>query len=454
MIEPGSGVVAGVSGGADSVCLLLVLKELSEEMNFFLHAVYVEHGIRGESSVADGQFVCRLCEIQHIPFHQCSVDSMAEAEQQHMSLEEAARKLRYEALERIRRQVGADRIAVAHHAEDSAETMLFHLARGTGIHGLVGIRPVRGAVIRPLLCVSREEIEAWLAERGQPFVQDETNEDLAYARNRIRRKVLPELTQINGKAVEHIMQASELLEETESFLQDSLNRVMRQIQLSDGCAVIPRRVFADLHPLMQKELVHELLGRIAGSRKDITGAHIDAVRGLFSMQSGRRVDLPYRMRAEAESDRVRIFQRNAPEPEQVEDFCVDLKIPGYTELPDGGCLVADLALYDGQKGKIPDKAYTKWLDYDTINTNVQVRFRRAGDYLIVGNPPGHKKLKDYLIDEKIPRRERSRLILVAAGPHVLWVAGGRISEDCKITEHTKRVLKLEMYRGAANDRKN
>ncbi|MCC8149938.1 MAG: tRNA lysidine(34) synthetase TilS [Lachnospiraceae bacterium] len=259
MIKEGGQLIAGVSGGADSVCLLLVLRELSSEIGFSLAAVHVEHGIRGEESRGDAAFTEELCGQLGIPCEVFSVDVPGRCRETGQSLEEAAREQRYDCFFQACRRFGADTIAVAHHANDSAETMLFHLARGTGIRGLGGIAPVTERsgrsisdsdvgriqrtverqipqsvpdnaqqeifrVIRPLLCVTGAEIRAWLTSQGQIWRTDSTNEDIAYARNRIRGRVMPELEQVNAQAVLHMQRTGEQLREISAFLDEEAYR--------------------------------------------------------------------------------------------------------------------------------------------------------------------------------------------------------------------------------------
>ena len=225
LVKSGDVVLAGVSGGADSVCLLLMLLEYRKHCDFFLEAVHVEHGIRGDASRRDAAFVKRLCEKRGVCCRIYPVDVPAYAKGHGLGVEEAARKLRYECF----REAAEDydgrpvKIALAHHADDNAETMLFRLIRGSGLHGLYGMRPARRlaegvTVIRPLLGMERAEIEAYLEAQGQPYCRDATNEDTDYSRNRIRHKVMPELKAVNTGAVHHMMQSAQMLRELSDCL--------------------------------------------------------------------------------------------------------------------------------------------------------------------------------------------------------------------------------------------
>ncbi|MCD8216893.1 MAG: tRNA lysidine(34) synthetase TilS [Clostridiales bacterium] len=479
MMKKDDHLVAGVSGGADSVCLLLVLRELSREIGFSLSAVHVEHGIRGEESRGDAVFTEKLCGKLGIPCEVFSVDVPGRCRETGQSLEEAARELRYNCFFQACSRFGADMIAVAHHANDSAETMLFHLARGTGIRGLGGIAPVTERnisgwgddenplrknpqnsadletvrIVRPLLCVTGEEIRAWLTAQGKTWRTDSTNADAAYARNRIRGQIVPELEQVNTQAVLHMQRTGEQLREISAFLDEEAYRAgqgaWEQIKRSDGeqeihifCAA-----FAQIHPFLQKHLLLLLLGMQAESRKDIASCHVEEVLGLMTQGVGRKISLPYSMTARRTYDSV-ILSRDSGAGQGAGQQCLscELQIPGETVWGNGLWFRTKLVENPEFFKKIPEKRYTKWFDYDKIKFIVQLRTRKTGDFLQVNAAGGRKTLKKYFIEEKIPREERDRICLLADGDHVIWVIGHRISEAYKVDGQTRRILQVEVMR--------
>lgn len=492
MIEHGDHVVAGVSGGADSVCLLRVLHQLQKNMGFTLSAVHVEHGIRGAESLQDAAFVQELCEQLQVPLRTFPVDAPARAQERHQSLEEAARELRYECFYQACRELGASRLAVAHHGDDCAETMLFHLSRGTGIRGLCGIVPVRHVaeqdvdLIRPLLCLTRAEIEEFLQEAQQEYRTDSTNADQNMSRNRIRSQVLPQLRQINQAAVPHMVRTAGYMEEVCAYIDEAA-----WSQGKDSICYVPdrekpekiqvnREKFTKLPKILQENLLQRLLGELAGSRKDITAVHVEKVRELFEGQVGRKINLPYRMTAEAGYEDICLYRKpktcganeeadvqiacktcganedvdaqtsmygngeRKSSPKVIEEKRVEqpLDVSGQMQEFSGMQISARVLLFDGNFQQIPEKTYTKWFDYDKIKDTVQIRTRRPGDFLQVRAEGGHKKLKDYLIDSKIPQKERDTLVLLADGSHILWIVGRRISEAYKVTQETKRILEV------------
>ncbi|MBQ5386985.1 MAG: tRNA lysidine(34) synthetase TilS, partial [Lachnospiraceae bacterium] len=275
LLEHGEQVTVGVSGGADSVCLLFVLLDLQEEYDLKVQAVYVEHGIRGEESVEDGRFVEKLCISKGVPFRQADVDAPELASLEHMSLEEAARRLRYEALiQTAKHGDKGGKIAVAHNADDNVETIIYQMARGTGIRGLCGMEPLSPRkdgtkIIRPLLCVERGEIEMYLADKEQDYVTDSTNADDNYARNRIRHDILPILREINSEAVAHINESAKQLTRLYKSHMDDADRILDAVRGKQG---IVRERLLKYPDAMQAEVVRRFLLQECGGIRDITRA--------------------------------------------------------------------------------------------------------------------------------------------------------------------------------------
>ncbi len=454
MIERGSHILAAVSGGADSVCLLLVLKELAGEYGFRLTAAHIEHGIRGEASRRDAAFVQRLCRVQEVPCLVYSCDAPAYAKEHRMSLEEGARQLRYDRLAQAAAAVGADKIAVAHHQNDCAETLLFHLARGSGLKGFCAILPVRDNLIRPLLAVSREEIEAFLAERRQEYCTDETNLEIEYSRNKIRRQVLPVLTEINQQAVAHLYRSTELFAQVNELVEELAARARArcvEIPQTPGVVLTDRILSESL--LIQETVVFGLLKELAGSGKNLTSVHVRQTLELFARQTGRRVSLPYGLTAVRTYAGVWLCR--AAVPKQAEEFCraSEPLYPGEELWLKYYNFTVKSRIFDKNRqfDKIPQKKYTKWFDYDKIKNTLLLRGRCPGDYFVIDASGRRQKLKKYLINEKIPREEREDLLLLAEQNHVLWAVGYRISDAYKVTGDTKRILEVQVNGGRIHE---
>ena len=446
MVEPGDVVIAGVSGGADSVCLLLVLEKLAAKLSITIEAVHINHGIRAEAG-EDAEFVRKLCKDRQIPFHLICADVESQAKQEKLSTEEMGRKIRYEAFRQI---LGGrkGKIAVAHNSNDRAETMLFHLFRGTGLTGACGIRPVQGEIIRPLLFLERKEIEQWLQEQQISFCTDATNLGDDYTRNRIRHHILSyaEKEIVHGATANMNRAAKQLQEADEYVMRQTLAAVERCCVFTDH----PKAVSVKLSllqkedPFIRKRLLFYAVCEIAGQKKDITEAHIQSIDKLLQGTGSKECMLPYQVHVYKQYEWVKIEKREAcAEPSGEEYPELPVGIPSVIQVP----LLGDVEFqtFPYEKSQIiPQKTYTKWFDYDKITTTLFLRPRQAGDYLTVNQQMGRKSLQDYFVDQKIPKENRDSLYVLAMDHHVVWVPGLRISEFFKITEQTEHVLQVRV----------
>ena len=467
MVQRGDRIIAGVSGGPDSVCLLFLLDKYKETLGISLEVVHMEHGIRGKESLEDAAFVENFCRKLAIPCHTYHRDIPKLAREWKCSGEEAGRRARYEAFEEVRSKNGGTKIAVAHNRNDQAETVLFHLVRGSGLSGLSGIRPVRGNIIRPLLGLTREEIEDLLRKENLPFRTDATNLETDYARNRIRLNILPLLREeLNPRACEHLAETAERLALAEDYLAGQAREAAKRLagRKTDGGAglFLDREGFLQEPEALKAYILRYCLREVSEkfvlrgeslqdqegtfrqqepgvSLYNISSSHLSAITELASRQSGRSLNLPGGLTVHTEGAYL-IFDRPGIEKEEQQSE-TELIVPGTVRY---GKYRLTASIFPYKNEIIPEKMYTKWFDYDTIKNTVQIRPRRSGDFLTVTASGGRKTLKKYLIDEKIPAGERDRLCLLADGSQILWVVGHRISEVYKVTEKTSRVLKVQV----------
>lgn len=448
MLLPGERVVAGISGGADSVCLLFVLLEWKALYGLEPAVVHINHGIRPEAA-EDARFVEQLCRQYEIPFYLKEADIRKLAEETKCSEEEAGRNYRYKAFEEVARELDAAKIAVAHNLNDRGETMLFHLFRGSGIKGLAGIAPVRDKIIRPLLCVEREEIEQYLAEIGQEYCHDATNDGDDYTRNRIRHHILNYACQeIAPGCVQRMGQTADILGEIDDYLEQQTKAALEQcIRKEQQCCVeLDCAKVMDCHPAIRKRVLLEVLNKISPGVRDITYVHVDMICELFIRRGNRQILLPYGIRAIREYDKVtlQIGSDVAGIADQQEAPAMDFRVFSVEDLP-----------HDKENSLIfPQNQYTKWFDYDKIEKSPVVRTRMTGDYLTIRDGRGklcHKKLKDYMIEAKIPPGERDSIALLAEESHIIWAVGYRISEYYKVCGNTKRVLQVQLITDCDDD---
>ena len=318
MAEAGDRILAAVSGGADSLCLLMALQSLQAERGYGLCAVHVEHGIRGAESQRDADFVEDYCQRQGVPCKIYHCQAASYAKEHKMTVEEGARQLRYGFFRQAAEEFGANKIAVAHSQNDCAETMLFRLARGTGLRGLQGILPIRedmGAslavfgegdvsqpvkedtgeakrfIIRPLLCLGRKEIERFLQEMGQPFCHDSTNRETEYDRNKIRLQAIPVLEEVNSQAVAHMAQASRAVAEALELVEDLVQEAGRKyVRERGGALYISQEILLE-RKLVRTSLFHKALAEVAGRSQDLSEAHVRQAEGLLEKQVGKSVSL-------------------------------------------------------------------------------------------------------------------------------------------------------------------
>ncbi len=459
IFSAGDGVVIGLSGGADSVCLLLVLTRLRKELGLKLCAVHVNHGIRGADADADADFSRALCEKHDVDFVCEKADIPLMSSRMSMSEEEMGRSVRYRCFRDVMKQRDYQKIAVAHHQNDLAETMLFHMARGTGPDGLSPMQPLEGDIARPLLCVTRKDIEEILAEYRQDYCQDRTNDDTRYTRNYIRHEMTDRLLQVNKNAIRHMAALSDKLGDMNTFVKQYTADAFRE-----GTDLLSDRVLLSIeylqgqYPYIQQELVRKCIYHVLHSLKDVRQVHVTRSLELTKCQNGKKICLPDDVIVIKEYENL-VFMKGGRAAdagcmfdvmkETVIDTCKDRRLE-YT-LPGHGILVAQ------HTEKISDadkkKKYTKYFNCDKIKNTLVVRYPKKGDYIVINNRGQKKLLRRYFIDKKIPARLRDHMCVVADGSHIVWIPGYRVSEEYKPTEEMTELLKLTI-KGDAYDETN
>lgn len=458
MLTCGDRVIAGVSGGADSVCLFLMLLELREKIGFDLIAVHVHHGLRGEAADQDQQFVEALCEQHRIPLEIFRVNLESIAKKRKQSLEEAGRMVRREAFDSVCKKYGGNKIALAHHQNDNAETLLWNLSRGTGLDGLGGIRPVNGKFIRPLLCMNRKEIEEYLAKRKQSYCIDETNAGTDYTRNKLRHLVLPILEeQVNSATVRHMNETMEQIWELQEYMQEQVEAAYQecvQEHFEKACWIqIQQKSFETFSELIKKMVIRKGMEQVGGKKRDLSHKHVDVMMELMNKQVGRTLDLPYEMHAKRNYEGIRLEKQRTysfgeeKRAEIMQECMSELNIPGETILADRNlklrCKILEkpknLSIKD-----IPQKIYTKWFDYGIIKSSLYIRTRQAGDTIVIDEKGHQKKLKNWFVDEKIPKEVRDSQLLLAENNEILWVLGHRMSQAYQVKQSTKWILQIEV----------
>lgn len=456
MFESGDRIIAGVSGGADSICLLFVLLELQKEIPFEIIVVHVNHGLRGKDADADEDYVKRICQEHHLECVVYSENVELIAKNRKQSTEEAGRDVRREAFHQTMELYQGNKIALAHHKNDNVETFLMNLARGTGLKGLTGIRPVNGQIVRPLLCLERKEIETYLKQQEIYFCIDESNQGDEYTRNRIRNHMVPFLEkEINSCAVSHMNDTMEQLLEIQKYLAEQTQYFHKMcVEYREYYYLVNSTQFSSVPKAIQPLVLKQVLADAAEKEKDIESVHIKALQELFEKQTGKRIDLPYEMEALRVYEGVCIQKKREV---QAEGFCMEIELKKFEKQEifwkkqRVTCQIVE---------KIPinckemQKNNTKYFDYDIIKDKLCIRTRRPGDYITI-HPDGRtQKLKSYFINEKIPKEKRDEILLAADGNHIIWVIGFRANCIYQAGRNTKHILEIQMDKGESHGRNN
>jgi len=474
LLPAGGSVVVGVSGGPDSVCLLHMLRSLCTTEGSFpgisLHVAHLNHALRGEAGQADADFVVDLARQWGLP---CTVgyeDVAALARAERRSLEDEARQARYRFLKQIASEVGAARIAVAHHADDQVETLVMHWLRGSGLAGLSGMQPLEGMVIRPLLGVRRAAILHYCEEQSLPFREDASNQDRRFTRNRIRYDLLPVLEQYNENLRETLLRTAALLAGEDAYIEDQLTFAWPDVICTEKPGSVEGVVSAyrALPLALRRRLLLRASGLTAGGQAQLEMRHV-ALCDAFLLQasSSGALDLPGGIRLRrllAGHFLLERYADNVGQPVEVvtlpEHASIPLPVPGEAHLPGTRWRVLARVL---ERQHTPPPGYERgeplrrrgYLDLEAAEQHgpLLLRMRKPGDRFRPLGMQREKKLQDVLVNARIPRAERSTLPLVCgADGMLLWVAGYQIADPVKLIEGTQRVLVLELVEQESMER--
>ncbi len=468
-------IIVGLSGGADSVCLLVLLHSIivQYQMDIDVVAVHINHEIRGDEALRDQRFAQKLSDDLGVVCHVLNKDVKAIAKMRGVSIETAGRQVRYECFAQIKRELGfldtTTKIAVAHHIDDLVETSLMHLIRGSGIQGFSGISPVNGDIIRPLLCVNKKEIIEFLKMKGIGYVVDSTNLESDYQRNQLRNQLIPMIEKKYNpefsKAVYHM--ATDLLE---------INRYIdRQVdQLEPICvrydstnqkvlASLLLDKFQHVDRTLQTYLLRAVLKKVAQSPVDIYRKHIELLMQLCQKQVGKKINLSngivairgycdITLRKSVHQD-VHLDKQEDWNPLSIdlsniktgEEQCVKLGI-SICDINGTWHKVEKICLQLVDKKEIKNiylnNVYTKFFDCDKISRKIDIRFKEQKDFIQIHANGGNKKLKKELIDLKVPANVRNHILLLACENEILWAVGVRRCQTALIDENTKNILKI------------
>lgn len=441
MLAPGDRVVVAVSGGPDSVCLLDILYRLKDALGVNLVVAHLDHGLRPGVDEEETRFVASLADSLNLRFFTQKTGGVIAPEE--ASLEEKARDLRYRFFASVKARAHAHKIALGHTLDDQAETVLMRLLRGSGPAGLSGIPPVRdNTIIRPLIEMTREEVLHYLEKRNLHCVTDASNADTTYLRNHIRLHIMPRLQAIQPRVVERLAQTADIMRAEKTYLEQEAARWLEKAANRDrgGGIRLPVSGVKALPKALKREVIRGALRRTGGSLRGVNLQHIKAVEQLaLTSNPHARIDLPHGMVAKRRYEHL-LF---GPHESGVQtNFSHRIDGPGRWEmnLPAGTLFMESV-----EKGPVSDLTHAPWtayLDKGLIRYPLTLRNFRPGDRFIPLGMRGHKKVKDFFMDLKIPVEQRPLIPILVQGDKIVWICGHRVDDRFKVTSETEEVLKV------------
>lgn len=441
----GDTVIVAVSGGPDSLSLLHLLNRLSTELKVKLVVAHLNHCLRPEAQ-EEAIGVAKIAASWSLPFESKAVDIRSYKIKHGISEEEAGRRARYRFLFHMAEKYGASTIALGHHLDDQAETVLLNILRGSSVDGLAGILPKRVmdgiSLVRPLLCLRRSEIEAYCREYDlQPFT-DSSNLETNYTRNKLRLELIPQLEEnFNPRISEALFNLAGFAAADRYYLNHMARKKMSAVaRISSSGIILSRHRLLLLPQALRGRVLHLALQKFIPAGK-ISRSHIEQLQDFAEKgQTGRQLTLPGGIRSYCFYDRLEIVRARQPEREKFKPL--RLPVPGKIILPGGTAISARIVERDEIDWPLP--SYRACLDHEKLpGSSLEVRLRQPGDRFYPQGSPGSKKLKDFFIDQKIPSSRRALLPLVTCGDEIIWVAGVRIAHPYRVTEQAEKILLLE-----------
>lgn len=450
LINKDDKVLVALSGGPDSVCLLHCLYSLKKDFNIQIGAAHVNHMLRGEDSLGDEEYSRRLCESLDIDFYSKEININEIAKNKNISIEMAGREARYNFFEEIKKGYNYNSIAVAHNENDQAETIIMNLMRGTGIEGLCGIRPKRkGNIIRPILCLSRLEIEKYCDENNLKPRIDKTNLENIYSRNKIRLDILPYMKEnFNEDIIQTINRMSKLMQVDNDFIEKESNRKYEKYCLVNKDNIIIKKEAFYLDKAIITRIIKRAFFDFTGISNNFEMKHIYEVLNLAENTTNKKVFLPNNIISENVYGDIYLKKKICiKEKEDIKELLTLKKddINGLSKIY--GNYIINLEVINCKNNiEFSNNLLIKYFDYDTIEEKIEIRKRINGDRITPLGMKGSKKLKDIFIDLKIPIGKRDEIPVVTFDDEIAWIVGYKVSENFKVKKETKKILKVVFTR--------
>jgi tRNA(Ile)-lysidine synthase len=444
MLNQSDKVIVGVSGGPDSMCLLHSLISIKEKYGITIVTAHINHGLRGRESDEDEIYVKEYCEKNNIEFYSRRVDLNKIAEERKLSTETAGREIRYEFFLELMKRLKAHRIALAHNANDQAETVLMRIIRGAGIEGLTGIKPVRDNIfIRPLIDISRAEIESYCSDNGIEARVDRTNFENIYSRNKIRLELIPYINNnFNCNIVNGLGRLAKTLNVDNDFLEkEALVKYKKYCLNRDNRIVITKEAF-DEHEAMLTRIIRNALIELTGSLYNFEKIHIYDIINIQKHITGKRSMLPRNVAAFNNYGSVELYICNNEDMPNIKENDEYILCEGKNIISERLMTVQLNVLSSKAVVNFNTNKMVKYFDYDKAKGDINIRYRKEGDRFTPLGMKGSRKLKDIFIDMKIPQAERDKIPLICFGNHIAWIIGYRVSEKYKVDVNTKNILEI------------
>lgn len=469
LLAPNDALVVGVSGGPDSVALLHILHEITLSYHLTLHVAHLNHSSRGREADADEAFVVALAQDWQIPITTERIDVPAVARREGLAFEEAARRVRYGFLCRVAQQIGAHRIAVAHHGDDQAETVLMHLLRGSGPAGLRGMLPCTPMrdyrllcqgeqvltdlyLIRPLLSVPRDEIERYCQQQGLATRFDRSNLDTTHYRNKLRHEVIPYLREMNPQISERLRNLAEVVRADYALLREFVSVAWDTLLIAthSDALVFDLARWREQPIAIRRAIIRRSAYRLRHTLRDVDFQHVEHAAQIAQIgQTGTQAVLPHDLVVTVGYTTLTIGDAEAlhlptERPWLEPKTKVPVSVPGVTPLPNGWALHAqEVPHWDLKTVRNNPNPLVAWLDRDAFDETLILRTRQEGDrFQPQGMDGAEVRLSDFLINIKLPRRWRDRLPLLVSEERILWVTGLRLSEPARVREDSGGVIYL------------
>lgn len=458
MFQSGDSVLVAVSGGPDSVALFHILSAFIPKYSIRLGIAHVNHCLRPGDSDRDARFVSSFAKVHQVPFFLDKKNVRAYAASHKLSIEEAGRRTRYEYLTSVAHRKGYDKIALGHHADDNAESVLMYLIRGSGLKGLSGIDPVReGKIVRPLIRQTRSEILNYIENQQIDYVTDASNTDEQYLRNRIRHQLIPLLARTyNPNIIDNLNRLSDIVRSDDRWITDQTKPVIEKsvIRAEKGRVTLSIPLMASRHEAVQRRLLRCMIERVKGDLRRITYAHIEAIRNLaHAGPSHGRLDLPDRILITRNKEMLTLSKEKKPLRQltsspgsTAEGYTYRIQAPGTVFIRQ---LDMHFKTSEVPIEALPDFRTTghmiAFFDMNTLEFPFILRSFHPGDRFSPLGLGGSQKIKDFLINNKVPRKQRARCPILVSNEKIIWVMGYRIDDSVKITPSTRKVLKAELF---------